>query len=227
MSNPPIPSRLLSIDDLTRRDDYHLSEEDVCFHLWEYVKGGSFQDYPTNQLIKNLQIPSSECNNNYRWRYKTQAIAYAAKALGDVVPSNYLSAWTWIVMPPSAIRSDPAYDSRLTDLLNRVRPRISDVRELVSQRKNTSSKKKGITPEVRADNFLIDEEEATPEPQSVIVFDDVIAGGSHFKAIKMVLRERFPGVDVVGIFLARTLRPEEPTVEIDLGPLLGRFVRKR
>ena len=74
---------------------------------------------------------------------------------------------------------------------------------------------------MRADNFLIDEEEATPEPQSVIVFDDVIAGGSHFKAIKMVLRERFPGVDVVGIFLARTLRPEEPTVEIDLGPLLG------
>ena len=227
MSNPPIPSRLLSIDDLTRRDYYHLSEEDVCFHLWEYVKGGSFQDYPTNQLIKNLQIPSSECNNNYRWRYKTQAIAYAAKALGDVVPSNYLSDWTWIAMPPSAIRSDPAYDSRLIDLLNRVRPRISDVRELVSQRENTSSKKRGITPEVRADNFLIDEEEATPEPQSVIVFDDVIAGGSHFKAIKTVPRERFPGVDVVGIFLARTLRPEEPTVEIDLSPLLGRFVRKR
>jgi hypoxanthine-guanine phosphoribosyltransferase len=57
----------------------------------------------------------------------------------------------------------------------------------------------------------------------VIVFDDVIAGGSHLKAMKRVLQERFPAVQIISVVLARTIRPEEPTVNIDISQILRRF----
>ena len=37
-------------------------------------------------------------------------------------------------------------------------------------------------------------EYADPAPDIVVLFDDVLATGSHFKAIEIVLGERFPGV---------------------------------
>jgi hypothetical protein len=197
---------------------HHLSEEDVCFHLWEYVKGGSFQEYPTNQLIKNLQIPMAE-RANFRWNHKVNAIQYAASALGSVLPSDFSKDWTWVPMPPSVVRGDPAHDPRLGWVLKIVKPAIADLRELVFQTETIQSKQKGISPEERARILEINEEVASPPPQRVIVFDDVIAGGSHFKAMKMVLQDRFPGLEVIAVFLTRTIRPQEPELEIDFEKL--------
>ena len=90
MANPQIPNRLLQVDDITRAEHYYVGEEDVCYHLWEYVRGGRVQEYSTNQLILNLQIPLSErVNKPYRWRYKSPAIQYAANALSHVVPQDF------------------------------------------------------------------------------------------------------------------------------------------
>jgi hypothetical protein len=51
------------------------------------------------------------------------------------------------------------------------------------------------------------------EPGSVVVFDDVLSGGSHFKAVKMVLRSAFPDIPVSGMFLARSIHPPDLTFE--------------
>jgi hypothetical protein len=43
-------------------------------------------------------------------------------------------------------------------------------------------------------------EYADPAPDIVVLFDDVLTTGSHFKGIEIVLGERFPGVTVFGLF---------------------------
>jgi hypothetical protein len=64
----------------------------------------------------------------------------------------------------------------------------------------------------RAANYEIDEEESDPEPGHLVIFDDMVAGASHFKAMKLVLEERFPGATLSGLFLARSIRPNQDLV---------------
>ena len=56
--------------------------------------------------------------------------------------------------------------------------------------------------------YGIDEALAAPEPGGVVVVDDLLTSGAHFRAAQRVLSRRFPDIDVVGLFLAR--RVPEP-----------------
>jgi hypothetical protein len=47
------------------------------------------------------------------------------------------------------------------------------------------------------------------------VFDDVLTVGRHYRAMHTVLSQRFPGVPITGIFIARTIHPN-PFEDIDL-----------
>jgi hypothetical protein len=49
----------------------------------------------------------------------------------------------------------------------------------------------------------INEALAQPAPRTIGIFDDVLTTGRHFKAIRSVLRARFPDVPIVGIFVVR------------------------
>jgi len=41
------------------------------------------------------------------------------------------------------------------------------------------------------------------QPKHIGLFDDVITAGSHFRAAKDLLQDRFPEAKIVGIFVAR------------------------
>jgi hypothetical protein len=58
------------------------------------------------------------------------------------------------------------------------------------------------------ESMRVAEEFAEPTPASFGVFDDVLTTGRHFKAVQQVLHGRFPGVPLIGIFVARRV-PEE------------------
>jgi hypothetical protein len=212
---PPIPDRLLRLDELTRLEHGCIANDDVCFHLWERVTGGHYKEHATNQLIKNLQISMAELRvKQGRGFYKREAIQYAADALSRVVPIDLFQNWTWIPVPPSTVKGHPDYDPRLLEVLRAVQPRILDIRELVVQTVNHTSKEKNIPPETRAVDYAVDEALADPAPALAVVFDDMLAGGSHFKAMQMVLERRFPGIRTCGIFLARAIRPNLPSITL-------------
>ncbi|QXP89654.1 hypothetical protein [Methylococcus capsulatus] len=50
-----------------------------------------------------------------------------------------------------------------------------------------------------------------PPPKVIGLFDDVLTTGAHFKATQSMLQETFPGVRVIGLFIARRV-PE--TIDI-------------
>jgi hypothetical protein len=78
----------------------------------------------------------------------------------------------------------------------------------VVQVKNTESRQKGLTPQERLDNWEIDARLLLPRPAHIVVFDDLLTGGSHFAAMKMGFARQLPGVPVSGIFLARRVVPD-------------------
>ncbi len=47
----------------------------------------------------------------------------------------------------------------------------------------------------------------------IMVFDDVLNSGKHFKVAQRLLAQRFPGTPIIGVFLARCL--PDPPVEFD------------
>ena len=100
-------------------------------------------------------------------------------------------------------KSDPDYDDRILRILNWIGlPFKFDVRELVIQ--NTALRVSHIEAQnlnsldELIEAYAIDENFATPVPSAIGVVDDVLVAGNHFKAMEIVLNERFPEVSVLG-----------------------------
>jgi hypothetical protein len=210
---PEIPDRLLQIDELIISEHWHIDLDDDCYFMWERISGASYLESATNQLIANLQIPMNQREANpWRFRYKSQAVRYAAQALSILIPGDWRANGTFVPIPPSRVKDDPDHDPRVLEVLKAVNPALADVRELVLLRENVEAKAKNVSPHERAANYAINEDETNPEPEHLIIFDDVLAGASHFKATKMVLQGRFPNATLTGLFLARSIRPNQELV---------------
>ena len=86
-----------------------------------------------------------------------------------------------------------------------------DIRELVRQQRSTVPVRGAdVRPTVSeiAANYYINERAVEPVPTRIWIFDDVLVGGNHFKAMQSLIRKRFPGVPTVGMFIARRV-PDE------------------
>jgi predicted amidophosphoribosyltransferase len=96
----------------------------------------------------------------------------------------------------------------------RAQPRL-DVRELVVQRSSTNavhSQQVRPRPEEIETNYRIDDKLRNPAPRTIGLFDDVLTTGAHYRAASNVLKRPFPGVRVIGLFIARRA-PEAMDIE--------------
>lgn len=218
-NEPKIPRDIFIIDEAVRKEYYYIGPHDTCLYVWERMshlwREGERQDYsqyPVNNLISNLQIPvSCRTSNAKRYYWKGKAISYAAAALGKLIPPVLRQEGVvFVPVPPSKMETDPDYDPRIIDTLRAMRPRLADIRQLVVLTgEGFDSKQKGLRPEHRARYYSVDEDLADPEPETIVLFDDILTTGCHYKAMEIVLKERFPTVDIIGLFLARTVRPTD------------------
>jgi predicted amidophosphoribosyltransferase len=190
-----------------------LSADDECYFLREYTSHQGYQASATNQLISNLK-KSVERQGMYEYRYKLQAIQIAGNELRAALNDEWLNIATLVPIPPSARRDDPLYDDRITRIIRvMTRSLDADVRELIRQvRSSTPAHLSGdCRPSVQEilENYEIDETVAEPPPTSIGLFDDILTAGSHFRAAKLLLQLRFPGVPVIGVFIARRIFPAD------------------
>ena len=68
------------------------------------------------------------------------------------------------------------------------------------------------TPEQIQANYAIDHTLQDPDPRVIGLFDDVLTTGAHFRAASAALQQSFPGVRVIGLFIARRV-PEAADIE--------------
>jgi hypothetical protein len=201
--------RLSKIDETNRPDHYYLGEEDRCYFFGEYTAGKGWAHSETNGLISNFKKPSSKRGLS-EWKWKLSAIQQVSQNFRKAINRDWLQAAVLCPIPPSKRKSHPDYDPRVLATLQRIGPDLDlDVRELVLQSEDMPADhqlkegQKRLKPAERARYYYINEKVADPAPSAIAVFDDVLTTGSHFAAMKIVLQERYPGVDVVGFFIAR------------------------
>lgn len=202
--------RLTKIDDLTRPDHHYLDVGDDCVYFSDYCAGQGYGYSPMNQLIFNFKKPMDR-RGQPDWVHKERAIESAATAFAQALPQGFCDQTVLIAMPPSKARDDPRYDDRVSRLLQRLAAlRTCGVRDLLYQdgsRELAAHQGDRPGPEELAGRFRIDEGLVMPVPTVIGVFDDVLVTGASFKAAKVVLQTRFPGVRVVGLYLARRVFP--------------------
>ena len=206
------PERLTKIDALTRVDHHYLREEDNCFFLGEYTARKGFAHSATNNLIMNFKKPMDR-RGTAQWPHKAANIANAARALYKALNSSDLSGMTFVPVPPSKAKLDPMYDDRLMNLLQQFSALIRasngyelDIRELVIQTSSTAAAHDGDArpspPELVA-RYAVNEALLQNVRGRVVICDDVLTTGSHYRAMCNVLGTHLPGISFRGLFLAR------------------------
>jgi hypothetical protein len=215
--------RLTRIDEFLRQTHPDLRGDDECFALREYAPGLGSQYSVSNNLIINLKKPMDRQGRS-EWQYKENAIAQAGRELRAALRDVWLQTATLVPMPPSKHASDAGYDDRMQRVLRAMASSDPyDIRSLLVQEVGTAAAhlaahRGEVRPSVEemANVLRVDETYATPIPLIVGIFDDVLTKGTHFRAAKQVLHDRFGSqLRVIGIFVARTVRPENPDPIVD------------
>jgi predicted amidophosphoribosyltransferase len=186
-----------------------LEPEDFCYFLGEYTSGAGFST-PTNDLIINLKIPPSELKKNpARRRWKEGAIDEVARALGRSL-SNLKPGRVVVPIPPSKLPNHADYDDRLMRalMLSKASPELT-VYELIKQRNSTAadheSDERQTFEELLA-NCYLDEAAAPSAPTGIVLVDDVLTEGKHFKVCQQLLRAKYGAdIPIAGFFVARRI----------------------
>lgn len=211
--------RLTRIDELIRGQHYHLEDGDLCYYFGEYTARQGAVYSETNQLIMNLK-KGNDRRGRADYRYKQIAIERVARMITSTIGN--LDAFTFVPVPPSRCRTDAAYDDRMTAILRTVQalnPAI-DYRELVLQNASTvashASAANRPTPDEIMANYRFDETLCDGVRNNILIFDDVLTAGSHFKAMKRFLQQYLPEKNIQGLFVARTTRDADVTSLFDV-----------
>jgi hypothetical protein len=210
---PSIPQRLLQIDETTVGEHFSLAASDYCYYVWEYTAGQRYDFSPTNQLISNLKIkPTQISGNPRRHRHKQQAISHCAAALRSLIQRAWVEQnGTFIPMPASKVPGHQDYDDRIHRILQAAFTGFNaDIRPMLGQVENTPADHESndrLSHSALRDLTRINETYAVVPPRpNIAVVDDVLNSGKHFKVAQELLSQRFPGIPVIGIFVARCIR---------------------
>ena len=209
---PPIPEKLLRIDESTVGQHFSLRESDQCYYIWEYTAGKRYDFSPTNQLIHNLKIkPSWISKSPKRDYYKEEAINHAAAGLLHFMSRVYVEQRaTFVPVPGSKAVGDVDYDPRMLRVLQRALQGWSvDIRPMLELTESIPADHETMDrisyDELLAISRLNDLSGKAFRPVAVIV-DDVLNSGKHFKVAQTLISRQFPGIEIRGLFVARCTR---------------------
>jgi hypothetical protein len=204
--------RLIRIDDALRTEHSYLTPQDECYCLGEYIPRGGFAAGPVNSMISNFKKPVTR-RALPEYRHKENDIVRAGHFVSTVLAAETVANSTLVPIPPSKARDDPLYDDRLSRVLRSGLPN-ADVRELVVMRESTRAHheyaegERRPTPDEYFELLRLDEAQlAQPIRPTVILFDDVLTNGTHFKACKRLITEHAPATRVIGLFIGRRKLP--------------------
>ena len=216
-----LPERLTSIDETNREQHIFLERGDRCLFFGEYFRAQGHQGRGTNQLIFNFKCkPSDAAENPARHAYKEEAIHGVAAGLRRAFTRANAERLTWVPMPPSKVPGHPDYDDRLNRTLAiAFRGYDVDVRPLLRQAASTEADHLGgdrlsldaLSALIELNHSLLG---ALPVRDGIVLFDDVLTTGKHFKSGERRLRTGMPeSSSITGVFIARRIlraRPAAP-----------------
>jgi predicted amidophosphoribosyltransferase len=221
----PTEYRLQEIDEFVRLRHKHLTEDDYCFYLADYTTGRDYSHSPFNSLVSNLKKePSTRLQNPNAYWYKERDMKRVGDAFArSIAPQVLATEATVVPIPPSKSKTHPDYDDRMLQICHRMTKDIdgADVQELIES--TVDREATHISADPKPAPHILQQEYQLVLPEGylprdvVIVVDDVINTGSHFKACQALITRYFPEVTVVGIFAGSAVRPSR-TDDFDVLP---------
>lgn len=209
------PIKLQKIDESLLPEHSCIEATDRCYFVGEYASGRGFNHSEMNQVINNFKKPMDR-KELPEWYYKEQAILKIAYWIASTTSWDKLKTGTWVPMPPSKAKSDPNYDDRLWKVLLKMKEieKSLDIRELLlakSSREAAHNIPGSQRPKVQdhLKNFTIDVPQMSPKPRAIILFDDIVTSGAHFKAAQMTIQKELPDVPIIGLFVARNVKVDD------------------
>lgn len=199
---------LIRIDESHIQDHCYLSPEDECYYFGEYISRGGYSASEVNQLILNFKKPVDRIGTS-QYAYKLREIERVGRLVSEILSVEILERFTFVPVPPSKSRDHPLYDDRLIQSLRRAHPDL-DVRELIlsscSDRSHHEygTEERRPTPEQLENRYIINEAELQSQVKpGIVIFDDILTTGAHFKACKSFLGRSLPGTLIIGLFIGR------------------------
>jgi predicted amidophosphoribosyltransferase len=197
----------LDSDQISQHCD--LEKNDKCLYLGEYLSNSGFRGSNTNKDILNLKkSPLDKTKRGYE--YKAKAINKFASQINSIFEQKKTVAndYTWIPIPPSKTKDHEEYDDRLLLLLNQVP--VLEKQNIIELLYTATShvavhKTLGSRPDIETlkQHFAVDSNLLPYCKNKIILVDDVLTNGTHFKACSQLIMECIPDVEIIGFFLAR------------------------
>lgn len=207
-----MPNRLIQIDELNRSAHHYLNEDDECYYVMEYTSGRDYQYSDTNSLIKNFK-KGLDRKDQGDFKYKEVAIRRLLFIFREILTREALKGITIVPMPSSKSKDDPLYDNRVVQLLNRLTSDFgADIREILYLEESIEAsheRQDRPSPDELEELFLIDESLCKKVPKKIMIFDDMVTAGAHFRAAKNILQAKFPKAEIIGVFIARRVLPQD------------------
>ena len=153
----------------------------------------------------NFKKPPS-AKGTAQWEYRDRAVKTFSKEVELLFKPDSLATIT--AVPSSKAKNDPEYDNRFEDLfeeLKKSRPNLNIEWPIEIKQTIKSTHLSGDRdPETFKQNcfwkgFRKD------HPKILIVFDDVLTTGGHFKAVSDFLKKNGYKGEIVGVFWARAI----------------------
>jgi hypothetical protein len=210
----PVIGTTVALDEDARTDHPYLTAADHCRCLAEYLPGRGYRASLVNQLIVNLKCaPLIAAAEPRRRHYKLQAIDDIARALRTALSQSAVECATWIPIPPSRPACDADYDDRLQRILVAAFGDFDlDLRGLLYQSEGTApdhASARRLTADALYRLIGLDREalELKPPRECIVLFDDVLTTGKHYKCCERRLREALADIPISGLFVARRVLP--------------------
>jgi hypothetical protein len=199
-----------AVDDMARTEHAYLSASDQCWYLARYAAGSGYRAGPINQLIANLKcLPSDAVRNPHRARHKQRAISAAAAMMRAALSRGLVESVTWIPIPPSRARHDPDFDDRLVrilrcafegydlDLRNVLYQAVSTVSDHINDQRMGAA---ALYDRIQINWHAL---QCRPVRARLVLFDDVLTTGKHYKCCERRLRQVLPDTVINGVFVVR------------------------
>jgi hypothetical protein len=217
-SNTLLPDRLTKIDETNRHQYYFLGADDRCYFFADFFSGKGWRGGATNQLVKNFKRPPEEIRTSVKAQqllfYKDKAINEIAAALLKALGPAGVAQRTFVPIPPSKTPDHPDYCDRLEKTLRRSFATCNaDIRLLLRQTASTEPDHRSGEGRMSYEDLLaiteLDKAQLSPPLRAeLVLFDDVLTSGKHYKVARTRIRELFPDVPLLGLFVARSIHPQ-------------------
>jgi hypothetical protein len=202
------------LDEHRRTEHAYLTASDQCRCLAEYLPASGYRASRVNQLIVNLKCrPSIAASDPRRLHYKLRAIDEVARVLRGALSRSAVESATWIPIPPSRPARDVDYDDRLQRILTAAFGDYDlDLRGLLYQTETTAAdhtRSRRLKAEALYRVIALDHEALARKPPRarIVLFDDVLTTGKHYKCCERRLREALAQIPISGLFVARRVLP--------------------